>query len=393
MTIAISAPTGFLTRELLLPLKPYLDDDETVKRVVVITPAAPWARELFAAYGSKYAFEVNPDTHENHLALLRQHRPQVVVTTTAGLDPLDTPILNAAHELAIPTVTFISSWDNVWKMQRREQHGAPCVLARHLIVWNTMMRDHLLRLYPSLPPSAISVIGAPRLDYFSHHDKIPPRGTLLTSWGLPVDDRALVHLATTELYPMDYIVAALARAQARRQLVRPIRVVLTVHPGGTIARHRAYATAHGAKVLYSPGRRAAAHPDFAYNPTVEDLYQHVALFRHSAVLITHSSTVAVESLLADVPVINVNYGRPFDWWRWRRSMVRRDFTEHYRDLLRTGATSVVTSASELMAALNRYLGAPATHREARGQAIRQLITTVDGTAAAKVYTVIRSAAV
>jgi hypothetical protein len=393
MKIAFSVPSGYHLRELLLPLKSLLEQDEEIEKIICITPGALWRKEIFPTYGEKFEFVANPKEDKGHNNLLTKIAPDIVVTNTSGLDAKDTPILSAAKKQGFRTLTFIASWDNVWKMERLANQQAPQVIADHLIVWNAMMQDHLLRVFPAISPEQISIIGAPRLDFFSHRNKIPSREQLLSYLDLPHDDSKLIHVATTELYPLDYVIKTLHTAEQAHSLPHKLHFYASVHPGGNMERHKPYAEKYQVAVRYSFGRRVSSpHPDFLYNPTLDEIYMLVALFKHTDVLVNHSSTVALESFLADRPVINVKYGKPLDWWRWYRSMVYRDFQQHYRDITADGATTIVTNPRQLIAAVSNYLEHPELHREARQKTLKKLITNTDGTASEQALNLIKKRA-
>lgn len=389
MIILLSVPSGFHARELLLPLKSLLENDSEISKVICLTPAASYRTEIFSTYGPKFEFILNPEGQKAHDELLTRLRPDIIITTTSGLDALDVPILQAAKNNDIPTLTFIASWDNVWKMERLHHQKRPQVLADQLIVWNTMMRDHLLRVFPHLKDEQIAVIGAPRFDFFYHQDKIPSEEALRRYLSMPAGGK-LIHFATTELYAMGYIIGTISEAARNKSLPAPLHLYASVHPGGNMARHQQDAKGYDLTIRYSFGRHdTAPHPLFRYHPALEDVYMLVALFKYSHLLINHSSTVAIESFLADVPVINVKYGQPLDWWRWYRSMVYRDFQQHYRDITAHHGTTVVYNRRQLIAATKRYLEQPETDRPARQLTLKKMITTTDGTASQQVLAAIK----
>lgn len=384
MKIVLSVPSGFHARELLMPLKALFE--QNIEKILCITPAANYRSTVFSSYGSQFDFVENPNTVEDHEKILKQFSPDVVITTTAGLDTKDIAILTAAQNLGIKTFTFVASWDNVWKMERLKQFGKPYVLANHLAVWNSMMKDHLLQAFPELTPEMISISGVPRLDYFWHHDHIPSKQDLFEYLGVADSSKKLIHIATTELYPMDYLVKAIATAP----LPYPTQLYASVHPGGNMNKHKTYAEKYSVAVRYSFGRQDNAPiPDFLYNPSVEDIYMLVALFKHSSVLVNHSSTVAIESFAADVPVINVKYGKPLDWWKWYRSMVYRDFQQHYHDVVSDGATKVVKNKRQLVNALDNYLKDPLQDQANRAKTLQKMITVVDGSASSHMMNLIK----
>lgn len=388
MKILISAPTGYNAREILLPLQPYLTKDSEITSIIVLTPAAAYRETLFPTFSSKFTFVENPQSLEGHRQLLSRLMPDIVMTGTAGLDPFDVPILRAAQVLHVRTLTFVASWDNVYKMERRvkmsKYHGE-WELADHLAVWNALNRDHLQRIFPELADERVTIIGAPRFDLFWHSQAVPTAAALRHYVGIANDARPLLHVATTELYPMEYVVKALAEYYGQRA-----HIYVSVHPGGDITRHQYLAERYGVTVRYSFGRRKTAPlENFRYLPTSEEMYMLVALFKYSAVLINHSSTVALESIVADVPVVNVKYGQAWDWWRWRRSMVYRDFQQHYRYLTEDGAPTVVKSAAQLLDSVEQALQHPEHLRAERRIAAAKLLTRLDGSASTALLNLIK----
>lgn len=392
MKLLFSVPSGYHLRELLMPLHHLLEQDTEITHVFCITPAAPYTQEIFSSYSQKFEFIENPSTPEDHELLFKKLAPDLVITDTVGHDEKDYPILKAAQALSIPTLTFIASWDNVWKIDKLLKSKKPVAIADHFIVWNEMMKNHLHRTFSNLTASQVSVIGAPRLDYFWHSDKIPTKQQLYSYLGFTDTSRPLIHFSTTELYPMDYIVKAIHDAVKSGNIPQNPYLYASVHPGGKMDGHKPL-EAFGVTVRYSFGRKENAPlPSFMYTPSEQDLYYLVSLFTHADVLINHSSSTALESLIAKTPVVNVNYGRSLDWWKWYRSMVYRDFKEHYADLIADDATYVVKNKKELVEATKDALENPDKKADLATRTVQKMITTTDGTASQKVLDTLKSKA-
>ncbi len=384
MKLLFSIPSGYHLRELVLPLRHHLEKSGIVSEVHILSPGAADSANIFTDFGSKFIFHKNPEKDEGYEKLFTEVKPDIVITNTVGHDALDEPILRIAKKLGIKTLTFIASWDNVWKIDRLIASSIPIAIADKFIVWNEMMKSHLIRILPSISEENILVIGAPRLDYFAQHDKIASKESVYKTLGFEDLSRPFVHISTTELYPMEYLVKTIRRGIDNGSIPKNPYMYASVHPGGSIERYKNFEQ-YGVTVRFSPGRREnSTIPSFKYVPTEEDVFLLAGIFSHAGVLINHSSTTALESLIAHVPVVNVRYGMMFDWWNWRRSMVYRDFKQHYKDLISDGATYVVRSNQELLNSIRDALINPHAKDIERNITVKKMITTTDGTASEKV---------
>jgi hypothetical protein len=384
MKLLFSVPSGYHLRELVLPLRRHLEDNATINEVHLVTPAASIADDVFKEFGSKFIYHENPRDDASHRQLFSEIKPDVVITNTVGHDALDEPILRIAKEMKIATLTFIASWDNVWKIERLIQSKIPIALADRFIVWNSMMKEHLIRIFPTISEERIAIIGAPRLDYFAQKDRIPSKEDVYRRLGLDDMSRPFIHIATTELYPMEYICKAIREGIDTKAIPNNPHIYASVHPGGSMDKYKPFEK-YGAVIKFSPGRREdISLPSFRYAPTEEDILFLAGVFTYASVLVNHSSTVALESLITGVPVVNVKYGKFLDVVGWRRSMVYRDFQQHYNDLVSDGATYIVKSKKGLIDAIVQANNNPNAKYNERALTVKKMITTIDGTASKKV---------
>lgn len=398
--VAISVPSGAHHRSFLQPMRDLLVH-ETDWEMLVISPGAPWAETLFPSADyprSRFSFVENANTER----ALADHKPSIVVTTTTGLDPKDIPILEVTKKLDVPTATFVESWDNIWKMERVAgglgKPGQRVVLPDTLLVWNERMQQHALRAFPTYGTNTtnrsnkIFVTGSPRLDYFGtqYASQLPARRAVMESLGLK-DEGRFLHLATTELYDHRHVARTIATAKQCGQLPADLQLYASVHPGGKMERHKPWADQHGFAIRFSPGRREnAPHPDFRYNPTRTDMLLLAATFREADVMVNLSSTVALESCLADRPTICAFFGKPFDWLAWHRSMVVRDFKQHYADLLSGGGIAVARNGAQLVAQIREYLEAPSKDSAGRRRSAEIIAGTVAGDARQRVLATLKT---
>ena len=384
MKLLFSVPSGYHIRELVLPLRRHLEANADTTEIHIVTPAASISAQVFPEFGQKFIFHENPKNDSGHKELFSAIQPDRVITNTVGHDALDEPILRIAKEMNIPTVTFVASWDNVWKIERLLKNNIPVAIADRFIVWNSMMKEHLMRVFPEVAEDRIAIIGAPRMDYFAHADKIVSKETVYGAFGFTDLLRPFIHIATTELYPMEYIVKEIKNGIDEKKIPNNPYLYASVHPGGDLEKYKAFEQ-YGVTLRFSPGRKDDIPlQSFRYSPTEQDIYFLIGVFKHAGVLVNHSSTVALESMIADIPIVNVKYGMRLDWWNWYRSMVYRDFQQHYADLVSDGATHIASSPKQLVEDIATSLTNPSEQQGNRARTVKKMITATDGTASEKV---------
>lgn len=398
-TIFFSIPSGSHKRAYFQPLLLFLKNNLNLQ-VICISPLAKYPKWIQQR-------EVRlPKAKENGIfwgvwdkKLFDQYQPSLVTASTCGLDDKDILILAEAKKRRIKTLVYVESWDNVWKMER---HKESMIKADHILVWNKMMQEHLMRAL-DYQKEEIGIVGSPRLDNLIKAEDLSSKAELFQFMNnlLPGEykkidldpNKPLIHIATVELYDNSYMVKIVceAREKARKinkesQLAKA-QIYCSVHPGGNMGRHLQYAKKYGVDMLkFSFGRNESAPiKEFRYNPSIQDMKMLYGLFLHSDLLVNFSSTAALESCIADTPVINVKFGKPFDFWRWHESPVFKDFQEHYKDITDQGGTFIARNKKELIKAIESYLRNPKLDQKKRCATAKKLITFLDGRCSERVY--------
>lgn len=99
--------------------------------------------------------------YHKSLETLQKEKPAMVFCTNQRPMTAISPLL-AAHDLGIPTATFIFSWDNLPK-------ATMVVETDYYFVWSDLMKKELLFYYPYILESQVFVTGTPQFE--SHFDK------------------------------------------------------------------------------------------------------------------------------------------------------------------------------------------------------------------------------
>jgi hypothetical protein len=120
-------------------------------------------------------------------------------------------------------------------------------------------------------------------------------------------------------------------------------------------------------------------------PLQEDLAVYTSLLRHAALGINAASTVSLELMMHDKPIINLGFDPPGSalphHLRWRRHL---EF-DHYRPVASSGAVMVAMSPSELAPLLDSALRDPGRQTAERRAFLEQMFHgMLDGGAGGRV---------
>jgi hypothetical protein len=114
-------------------------------------------------------------------------------------------------------------------------------------------------------------------------------------------------------------------------------------------------------------------------PLHEDLFVYTNLLRHTALGINGASTVTLELMMLDKPVINLGFEPPgSDLPHYMRFSRHIDY-EHYRPVTASGGVMVARSVEELKTMILRGLAHPDADCEARRRFTASMFgNTLDG---------------
>jgi hypothetical protein len=275
--------------------------------------------------------------------------------TTRGL-------VTMARALDIPTAAFLFSWDNLTSQGRI----VPSYDA--YLVWSEIIRDDLLRIYPSVDPAAVFVTGTPQFDAHFRTDLEWSREEYCRRIGAD-SDRPIVLYSTgmpNHMPGEPVIVEDIADRLARRDDLRRPQLVVRVYAKDRTGRFDDVARRRP-EVLFPP-------VDWEANwltPMPEDTALWSNMLRHADVGINVASTVSLELCMFDRPVVNVGYNPPavpprqLDYRRYYRF-------DHYRPVVASGAVEVASSPDDLMDAVTGALAAPSLRSARRRALLRDL---------------------
>lgn len=264
-------------------------------------------------------------------------------------DPLDLSVQRALAVHGVPCISVIPSWDNL------SSKGCISTDVEKVLVWGTTTKEELLRYYPWVSESQVSIVGGPQFDVYaaaSQSDGL--RSTRDDSRSAARDDEQHTILYATcspRLFPSEpKIVAALWRAIEGGDFGNA-RLILRLHPADNLNRYSELLDSDGITLSVS----SAGDGLGSWIPPPDETDKLSSLLTVASVCVNTASTMTLDALLAGTPVVNVAFDPgeedPPAW----QSVVRYYQYDHFSTLTRSGRLRLARSQDELHEELHDVL--------------------------------------
>jgi hypothetical protein len=282
-----------------------------------------------------------------------------------------------AHRLGYPVAGFVFSWDNLTSRSRI------FVPYDHYLVWHEPMRRQLCGIYPDIPPACVHVTGTPQFDFHFDPAFVLPREELCRRLG--IDALRPFILWTTGIsfhFPEEHRhIAAVIDMLHDLNLAPKPQLVVRMYVKGLSAEMLAMSKQHWPDVVF---------PEVGWDerwatPRYDDLEMYTSLLHHASMSINAASTVTLEFLMLDKPVMNIGFDPPGSALshadRWSRHI---EF-DHFRPIAESGAVMVARSLEDMNTMIRRGLENPQEQSGARKNFMRQVFgDTLDGNSGRRV---------
>ena len=309
--------------------------------------------------------------------LFSELKPDLIFNTShIHGEAADLP-MRVAQKLNIPTAVFVFSWDNLTSRSR--------ILVPYdfYIVWHQKMKDKLLDIYPELDSNKVYVTGTPQFDFHFKPEFYLSREELLTRFGGdPTRPYILYTTGMASDMPGEHLHI--------RSVINLIQEIKFAHQPQLIVRTYIKGTSDETKAIAKEKIPGVIFPQILWDkrwfvPYIEDLHNYSSLLRHTILGINAASTVSLELMMHDKPVINIAFDppgcdlpNPLRWARWYSF-------EHYRPVAESGSVMIARSVKDLAKMIDRGLTNPLEQSEARRQFIQSMFNgTLDGLAGRRV---------
>jgi hypothetical protein len=282
-----------------------------------------------------------------------------------------------AHKMGIPTAGFIFSSDNLTTRSRIFEPYD------HYLVWHEHMYQQLLYIYPRLDPQRVFITGTPQFDFHFKPEFMLSREELCQRIGID-PERPFIFYTTgiAKHFPEEHKhVEFVARYLQEGNFNPKPQLVVRTYVKGTSPEMKALAAKNLPDVIFP----SVQWDDEWFMPMFEDLAVYSSCLRHAAMGINAASTVSLELLMFDKPVMNLGFDPPGSLlphaYRWQRHI---EF-DHYRPVAKSGGVMVAYSTDDVRQIINKGLVQPWAGHEARERFINQPFdSTLDGQAGSRI---------
>jgi len=251
------------------------------------------------------------------------------------------------------------------------------------LVWHEGMKKQLLGLYPRIKPERVVVTGTPQMDFHFRTELVMPREELARRIGIdPARPFILYTTGIDRHFPKEHLHVELV-IRLLGDLNLPVRPQLVVrnYIKGTSPEMKALSERKMENVVFPPMLW-----DMAWaTPRPEDLELYCSLVQHSAISINAASTVTLEFILRDKPVINLDFDPPGSGLAPCDGFKRHIRFDHFWPVAQSGASMVAQSEDDMRRMLVQGLTEPEAGNRERKQFIKEFFgSTADGKSGARV---------
>lgn len=296
-------------------------------------------------------------------ALLKRISPSLVASTYPA-SPMEAAALLAAKNHGMRTLGQLLSWDNI------TCKGRFTVVPDSFISWGPIMSEELAEYY-GVGPDRVVECGVAHFD--PHSAPVPKEqiAASMESVGLdPAKPYLLFAMSSPYFFPKEIdVVEWLAGKVAAGAFGPDIQLMVRPHPQNVTGSMADLSWLPRLDALKGP-RVGIDYPKMggqglSWNMDESDLPHLAAIVAGCSISLNSGSTMAIDCLMRDRPVILTPFDADDKSIPWHASGRRVTEYIHLRKLIETGGLDVAASFAELETAIKAYLADPGRLAEKR----------------------------
>ena len=332
-----------------------------------------WINRFYRGQATSFK---NSTVTEEYRKLLKDENPDVLLFTHQR-PPYLAPLDYAAKKLGIKTCSFIFSWDN---LPSKGRMAAPF---DSFLVWSDLMKEELYHFYPETKKQPVEVVGTPQFEpyvldrYTSSKEDFHQKFEL--DPGLKTICYSCGDASTSKNDP--FYIEVIAKLIEQNKLTEKVNFLVRTSPAEDGSRFREVVDRFPCIKWNYPewGLTRKDHPEpwSQRVPLPEDLVDLRSLLEYCDLNINMCSTMSLDFMLFDKPVINPTFGTGendlYDDQKYLQY-------SHYERVVESSAVAIVKNEEELLREINFSLENPGARLKEQKELIKlQIGKPLEGT--------------
>jgi hypothetical protein len=331
---------------------------EVLKKIKSLRYLLIWFETIF------YSPDLNSE-------LFQKYSPDLLVVTALAGFKYNEIFAREAIKNDVPVCCVILSWDNT------SGHGMPGYKPNHVISWTDSMKEELVKLN-DIDDDRVSIGGVAHWDPYYQNNFQYTKEQTYKHFDLDLDKKTLLYITKSpKRFPWGpSLVDDIANAIANKTIIGPTQLLVRIHPlhyrkvNNKFIFQEIIDEYHEVTKKYSFVKLNC--PEFESKEVNFDLKDNEtkllsSLLTHSSLMLNMFSTMAIESAIHDLPVINMSIQEVCkgDYINSRQDIMTDYNQVHNRRAYETGGVDTVFTLKELYQKINIVLSNPGIGKKER----------------------------
>jgi hypothetical protein len=325
-----------------------------IKLIYCCTRFIPSDASILLAERLQFLFFSKNKITQSYLQFLKEDQPTHLFFTHQR-PPFLAPFLYAAQQLKIPTSTFIFSWDNL------ASKGRMLGTFDYFLVWSHLMQSELLYFYRNVRSEKVKVVGTPQFEpyvmpkYETTTEEFFAKFQLDTSLKTICYSCADVSIGSND----PIVIRTIAQAIRNNAITTKVQLVVRTSPAEDDARFK-YIREEFPEIIWNVPKWILTRENHAESwsqrvPSEEDIKDLRSLLEYVDLNINMCSTMSLDFMLFDKPVINTVFGTRDNGLYDDQRFLNFD---HYKKVVDSQSVTIAKNETELINQINQALSQP-----------------------------------
>ncbi len=305
---------------------------------------------------------------EHYHDLFEKYEPDLLFSTSM-IEDNDVAIMKQARDHDVPIIAMPKTWDNPSKINLRVQPDT-------VIVWGEFSSDEV-QTYSAVSKNDILICGIPQFDVYKDESVIMSRERFCDQFGFDPDKKIIVFGSEGRVTPQDKNIAEAIARWVEHDEITHAQLFVRPHFMYPEDRKKFEGIQDNTTVHVDNSWKISQGFRDNWDYSKKQIHHFANLMVHVDVMVTTASTLSIDAAATNTPVINIYFDTPKPK-PFNMSVRRWYTTEHYTNVLKTGAVSLAHSLEELKEYINRDIKNPNIRERQRADLVKRFGYKTDG---------------